>query len=115
MSLPSDDLQARIRHAEFMWQQIAHERVKERLDTIFAVAAFRSGFQPREDDLSAAYSAQVSRFRNITSRIVARELEEAVFRLEDDRVQSAFEIYCDETPQRKVIDRRFYGSFTILG
>lgn len=87
-----------------MWRQIAHERVEERLDKIFVLAAFRSGFRAPQDDLLSAYSAQASRFKNSTSRIVARDLEEAVLKVEDNHVQSAFQVYCDETPQREVTD-----------
>jgi hypothetical protein len=71
---------------------------------MFAVAAFRGGFRPAKDEVDQAYSEQASKAKHNTSRIVSRELEEAVFRLEDNYVQKAFEIYCDETPERDITD-----------
>src|SRR5215467_6431399 len=98
------DLESRMREVELMWNQIAHERVKERLDRLLAVASFRTGWRSFQDDAHKAYSEQASKLKSSTSRIVPRELEESVYCLEDTYVQQAFEIYCDETPERKITD-----------
>jgi hypothetical protein len=104
MSPDYEDMQTRLREAEHMWGQIAHERVKERLDRLFAVGAFRIGFGADQDEAYKTYSEQASKLQNSTSRIAPRELEEAVFSLEDNYVQRALEIYCDETPERQITD-----------
>lgn len=104
MSPNYDELQARAQQAELMWRLIAHERVKERLDRLFSVAAFLSGWRASEDEAYRTYASEASKLQNSTSRIPSRELEEAVFRLEDAYVQKALEIYRDETPRREITD-----------
>ena len=103
MNSNQNDLQSRMREVELMWNQIAHERVKERLDRLLTVAAFRTG-RSSQDDAHKAYSEQASKLKSSTSRIVSRELEESLYSLEDTYVQEAFETYCDETPEREITD-----------
>jgi hypothetical protein len=104
MNLDSPDSQIRLYQVQLKWNQIAHERVKERLDRIVTMAAFRSGRRLPQDSAYEAYSEQASRSKHTTSCIPSRELEDAVFCLEDQYVQEALEIYCDETPEREITD-----------
>ena len=98
------ELIARGREAQSIWDQIAHERIKEQLGRVSFRTSLDGLFPSPRGDAHRAYSEQASKLRNSTSKIPSRELEEAVFRLEDISIQAAFDIYQGEIPQKEIMN-----------
>src|SRR5437667_7070883 len=94
------DLERALHDAKSLWDLIAHERVKERSQGVFGLGLYLSS--GARDDAYRAYSALASRLRNSNGKMPSRELEEAVFTLEDRCTQAAFEIFEDEAPERPI-------------
>jgi hypothetical protein len=96
------NLERALHEAKSLWDLIAHDRVKDRLEKIFFHLSFGRVFGVGRGDTHREYSAVASRVQHSSSKLASRELEEAVFRLENAAIQKAFEIYEDETLQRRI-------------
>src|SRR5690242_11449624 len=91
------------RNMRSAWDRIAHERVQERLKSIFRLISLSFGTSGGSSgDLYERYSEQAKRSRNSTSHIVSRELEDALHAIEDNAIQKAFDIYADESPEEVI-------------
>ncbi len=85
-----------------MWNQIAHERVKERLNMVCSRMELHFVFDRTRGQAYREYREVESRVKNSASKVPSRELEDAIFKLEDEFVQDSLTIYEEETPQRKI-------------
>jgi hypothetical protein len=99
------DLALSLRNMQSAWKQIAHERVQERLDGLFFRVSLYGISRGASRDVYREYSEQEKRSRNSSSKVTSRELEDAVFALENNVVQRAFEIYEDEAPEKPIQSR----------
>jgi len=91
-----------IRNMRSAWERIAHERVQERLKAVFLHLPFLRVSRGISDDPYEKYSEQARRSRNSTSKVISRELENALRALENHVIQEALEIYEDEAPEKPI-------------
>jgi hypothetical protein len=99
----SGGIDAALRNMQSAWKRIAHERVQARLDGMFTSMIFR--FVVSRDtrgDLYEKYREQARRSQNSTSKVVSRELEDALRALENDIVEEGFYIFEDESPEKPI-------------
>lgn len=91
-----------LRNMQSAWSRIAHERVQERLEGIFLrlTVPFLGVSRGTSGDLYEKFSEQAKRSRY--SKVVSRELEDALLALESNIVKKALGIYEDEGPERPI-------------
>jgi len=93
-----------VRNMRSVWERFPHERVQERLKGVFVRLTsplFRVS-RGTSGDLYEKYSEQAKRSRNSTSKVVSRELEDALRAMEDNVVEMALDIYEDEAPEKQI-------------
>jgi hypothetical protein len=88
--------------ARTVWNQIAQERVSERLEGLVSRVSLYPLRSGRAGEIYRNYLAQGARSQKSIGKVPSRELEDAIFMLEDVLVEQALAVYEEEIPDRKV-------------
>lgn len=109
------DWEHTLAESKFLWDQIAHERVKERLPRVFYHLSLGRKYLDGHPDAYDVHRELASRLRSSADKTPSRELEAAVFNLEDTYIERAFKIYEDETPQKQITNVQLLWAVYSLG